>query len=274
MDIIRACALAGKPVPVIDMHCHITPFRHGAWYQAFTDTADIVRHMDALGIDCAVTAPHSFICGGDMALANAQAAQAVEAFPGRLYGYIAIVPTEGVDAVARQIKQYSQNRAFVGIKLLPGYHGSLDQPEYHYALDFAAEAQCPVLCHIWRNSPPLDEVSMHMKKRPACKFIMAHQGGGYCDQTDKAARLMADYPNLCMDVCGSFNNGYGVADIVALADENRVLYGSDLICLDPRYDFGRVALAPIADSVKKKLFADNYLRLLEGSQMGRITIPQ
>jgi hypothetical protein len=39
-----------------------------------------------------------------------------------------------------------------------------------------------------------------------------------------------------------------------------------------RFDFGRLAFSNLSDTAKKKIFAENFLRILETSQMGKIHI--
>jgi len=172
----------------------------------------------------------------------------------------------------KNLEEYSKDSGFVGLKLLTGIHGTMLCPEYSYALDFAEEMGCPVLCHIWSNSPPLKEVEKVARTRPTLKLIMAHQGGGYANATDEYVELMKVYPSLYMEICGSLHNEYSMEEIVEMAGEDRVIYGSDLIDLDPRFDFGRVVFSPLDDKAKKKILAENYLKLLEGSAMGQIKL--
>lgn len=68
------------------------------------------------------------------------------------------------------------------------------------------------------------------------------------------------------------NNSLGVEDIVDLVGEDKVIFGTDVLNLDPKYELGKVALSPLSDMVKKKIFAENYLNLLEHSQMGKIQL--
>ena len=44
------------------------------------------------------------------------------------------------------------------------------------------------------------------------------------------------------------------------------------INLDAKYELGRVAFSPMNDTMKRKIFAENYLRMLETSQMGKIVL--
>jgi len=266
-------AFNGMPItaPVIDAHTHILEYYHSGWYQSFTTNKDIIAVMDHIGIDCIVTAPHSLILG-DMEYTNKIAAEATEEYPGRIFAYISIIPHEGIEAVKAALYKYSKNERFIGLKFLPGYHGFLAGIEYDYALDFAAEIGCPVLCHIWENSPSLLDVERAAKSRPDLKLMMAHQGGGNADCSDAYAKLMSIYPNLYMEICGSLFNQYSMEQLVELASEDRVIYGSDLINLDPRYDFGRVVFSTLDDRIKKKILAENFLHLISGSKMGHICL--
>lgn len=256
-------------VPVIDAHSHILEDSNMGWYQSFSSNSDIIALMDHIGIDCIVTAPHSLIMG-NMAYTNEVASNAAKEYPGRIYGYITIIPQEGLVEVKKSLEKYSKNSNFIGFKFLAGYHGTLISAEYNYAFDFAKEIGCPVLTHTWANDPPMKEVEEVVKSRPNLKLLVAHQGGGMAENTDDYVKLMKIYPNLYMEICGSLYNEYSVAELVEMVGEDRVIYGSDVINLDPRYDFGRVAFSSIEDRVKKKIFAENYLNILKGSSMGQV----
>ena len=47
-------------------------------------------------------------------------------------------------------------------------------------------------------------------------------------------------------------------------------FASDTTCIDPRYELGKITLSPVSDEIKQKILAGNFLRLLQGSQMGKI----
>lgn len=270
---IREDAFDGKPVtvPVIDAHTHILEYFYNGWYQSDTSLDNVLLLMAKLGIDCIVTAPHSLIIG-DINMANEAALEAAEQHPDRIYCYIAVRPQQGLDSIKHILNKYSKNKHFIGLKFLAGYHGPLACPEYDYSLDFAAEASCPVLCHTWANYPSIEEVERAVRTRPGLKLIMAHQGGGSVECTDRLTALMKNYPNLFMEICGSFRNQYSMEDFVEMAGEDRVIYGSDLINLDPRFDFGRVVFSTISDEIKKKILAWNFISLLKDSQLGQIDI--
>ena len=270
---IRDEAFAGQPVSafVVDAHTHLGPYYMSGWYEApaATSTAAVIQSLDRLGIDCIVTAPHMLVMGV-MQAANEAAQAAIDEHPGRIYGYISICPGEGLEAVKAELEKYRRHPGFVGLKFLPGYHGSLRQKEYGYAADFANEMGCVVLTHTWAGDPPLSEVEKLARAHPRLKLLCAHQGGGAADLSRQLGAIMKRQPNLYMETCGSLSNPLSIEDLVEIAGEDRVVYGSDLINLDVRYDFGRVVFSPLPDSVKVKVLSGNFLPLLSGSQMGRI----
>jgi uncharacterized protein len=272
---IREDAFSGKPVSVfvIDSHTHLGPYYMSGWYASRKQTSDeaVIASLDSLGIDCIVTAPHQLIIGM-MEEANRRAAAAAGKFPGRIYGYISICPGEGKDKVRKELSKYEKDQRFLGLKLLPGYHGSVHQKGYDYALDFADEKGCVVLVHTWGNCPSIYDVGSLLEKRSGMKLLCAHQGGGSADLSKDLAALMKAHPNLFMELSGSLYNTMSVEDLVVLVGEDRLIYGSDMINLDPRYDFGRVVLSTLSDDIKKKILAKNFLDILKDSEMGKIVI--
>ena len=104
------------------------------------------------------------------------------------------------------------------------------------------------------------------------KFIIAHQGGGDVKHTRMTAPMINGYENAYMELCGSMDNRFGVEDIVDMIGEDKVIFGTDSINLEPKYELGKVAFSPLDDSVKKKIFAENYLSVLKDSQLGTIKL--
>ena len=270
---IRDQAFLGQPLTpfIIDAHTHLAPYYRMGWHQKpdFTTVASIIRTYDEMGVNCCVTAPHMIIDSMTV-WANEFAAQSALEFPGRIYGYISIAPFEGMDAVKENIRRFGKNPAFVGLKFLGGYNGDCTEPEYQYAADFANEVGCPILCHSWNNMPKLSVLRDIAEKRPNLNLICAHQGGGSREMSFLAAPIVKALPNFHLEICGSLWNELGIEDLVEMVGEDRVIFGTDVINLDARFDFGRVVFSPLSDTAKEKILAGNYLRLIENSQMGKI----
>ena len=272
---IRDEAFAGKPLscPVIDAHTHIGPYHLSGWHQKYdrTGTAQTVADFTRLGIDCIVTSPHPMV-QGRMREANALAAEAARRFPGKIYGYITIVPLCGMEEVRRELQTYRDDPHFIGLKFLSGYHGEVTQPEYLYALDFANEVGCPVLCHEWGDIPKRRGFTEVLRTRHELKLVIAHQGGGSAEDTRACAPIIREHENAYMELCGSLYNQMPVEQIAELVGADRVIFGTDGINLDAKYELGRVAFSPMDDTMKRNIFAGNFLRILETSQMGKITL--
>ena len=272
---IRDEAFAGLPLscPVIDSHTHIGPYHMSGWHQKYdrTDMGLVLEDIDRLGIDCIVTSPHPMV-QGRMMEANRIAAETAEKYPGKVYGYITVVPPCGLDAIKKELETYRDNPAFVGLKFLTGYHGNLLQPEYEYAMDFADEMGCPVLCHEYGNIPDRAEFVEALKTRHNMKLLIAHQGGAFAADTRACAPIIRDHENAYMEICGSLDNQLPMEIMAELVGEDKLIFGTDMISLDPKYDLGKIAFSPLPDSAKEKIFAGNFLNTLRDSQMGKIVL--
>ena len=268
----RDLAFEGKPLPcrIVDAHTHVDAYFLKGWQQKNHDLSSFVHVMDQLGIDCAVTAPHDMI-SGRMQEANLRVVECCKAFPGRFYGYISVVPMCGLDEVKAELDTYKNNPAFVGMKFLASYHGNMTQKEYQYALDVADEMHCPVLVHTWKNDPPIEEFEDVVKRRHNMKLVLAHQCGGFAENVDMYVPLIQNYPNFYVELCGSLNNTYSVDEIAERFGADRLIFGTDFMNLDAKYELGRVAFSELSDPEKEMIFAENFLNLLKDSRMGRIT---
>ena len=272
---IREEAFAGLPIscPIIDAHTHIGPYHMSGWHQKYdrVDTGLVLDDLARLGIDCIVTAPHPMV-QERMVEANKIAAEMAAKYPGKVYGYISVVPSCGMDAIKKEVDTYRNYHAILGFKFLTAYHGDLLQTQYEYAMDFAVEMGCPVLCHEYGNIPDRKEFVEALKTRHNMKLLIAHQGGGFAAETRACAPIIRDHENAYMEICGSLDNALPLEAIVDMVGENRVIFGTDAINLDPKYELGKVAFAPLSDEVKKKIFAQNYLEVLKYSRMGQINL--
>lgn len=270
---IRDLAYERKPIPsfIIDAHTHLAPYFKSGWHQNpdYTSLDSMIRVYDRLGVNCFVTAPHS-ITDGMTVEANEIALEASRRYPGRVYGYISVAPFEGLSVLRRNLNRFGKEPAFLGLKFLGGYNGDYTEEVYRYATDFAQEAACPILCHTWGDHPSLELLHEMAETHPDAAIIAAHQGGGSAELTRKAAPLMKDVPNFYMELCGSLYSTLSLEDIVDLVGEDRVIFGTDAINLDARFDFGRVAFSPLKDGIKEKIFSGNFMKLIEKSHLGKI----
>lgn len=259
------------PVPVIDTHTHLHECSTGGLHQGLRGTEAVVQLMDRIGIDCIVTSPIVMELG-DQVLANRQTVQAMQEYPGRIYGNLVLCPHDGAEAVRQTVRSFGSLPGFVAVKLLTGYHGDPNRGEYAYAFSFAQECGCPVTLHYWEKQVSLASVERLLAHYPTLKLILAHQGGGRRSYTQQTAQLMAQCDRLYLDTCGSLYNSMDLWEMAQLVGEDRLVFGSDMLYLEPRFELGKVVFSGMPERTMKKIFAENYLRLLSGSQLTQIPL--
>ena len=118
----------------------------------------------------------------------------------------------------------------------------------------------------------LPDVVKVLEEYPKLKLILAHQGGGTRDGTLKTVEVMKQCDRLYIDTCGSLSNSLDIWELAQRAGEDRLVFGSDIHYMEPRYELGKIAFSGMPERVMKKIYAENYLRLLEGSQMDHIKL--
>ena len=254
--------LAGKPLSceVIDAHTHLAQYTASGWYQYQPELDNSIRMMDRLGIDTIVTAPHPLI-GSYCEKANAITAEAIKRYPGRVLGYVCFNPVYGVPEARKLTRKYLDRRGFVGFKFLPGYHGTLLADAYAYGFGVANERRLAVLCHKWGESPSTAEFRTMAEKYPDLSLLIGH-GGGNRNTYLACAKLCADFPNVFIEICGGLGCDLWLEDIVAAAGAERIIFGTDMVNLDPRNDLGRVVFADIPEADKHKILAGNFRKIL------------
>jgi predicted TIM-barrel fold metal-dependent hydrolase len=259
--------LAGKPLScrVIDSHTHICSYTASAWYQYQPELENVIKDMDRYGIDAIVTAPHPLV-GSYCELGNSITAEAIIKYPGRIFGYIIFNPVYGIEEARKLTKKYAKTEGFIGFKFLSGYHGSLLSEPYQYGFKAADELHAPVLCHTWGGNPPISEFRKIAEKFPDLSLLIAH-GGGSRKTYQECIELLNYLPNVFIEICGGIACDWWLEDIVREAGADRIIYGSDTINLDTRYDLGRVVFADIAESDKEKILSGNYEKIIRRSKM-------
>ncbi len=240
---------------VVDAHIHF-----GSWERTITTARTpeaIVREMDRCGIDKVVGSSFTGI-HGEMRLGNAETADALRAYPERLYGYCAINP-HFADEVDEELNTcFEGNEGFVGLKLHCGLHEvTLEHSGYEHALACADEHTLPVLVHggtqtEWETIP---------SRYPNASFIMVHACAW--DGIDPAGRalyaLARDISNLYVDTAGSHAHRGALETLVDLCGPGKVLYGSDFPMYDFGFELGRVALSRLDAQAKARVCGQNAL---------------
>ncbi|MEU6742724.1 amidohydrolase family protein [Streptosporangium sandarakinum] len=247
---------------ILDAHGHV-----GSWPDFLIPDPSpegLVAAMDASGVD-AIGISHLLAVGPDAVRGNELAMEIAARFPGRFGVWQVYNPHHRTPLASTGVW---------GVKIHPDVHECrLDDPLY----DPVWQLGLPVLSHGQTGSPWSDpaQFAAVAARHPDVPLLMGHTGlwpYGF----GRAARLVADHPNVFLDTCGSKMTGRWIARLAELAGPERVVYGSDACFLDLRTGYGRVALAPLTPADRALIQGGNLARLLrlpdrvpaEGPQRG------
>jgi predicted TIM-barrel fold metal-dependent hydrolase len=256
MTSLRERVRAGKTLDdllVVDAHGHLG--RWHAFHLPNGDAEGMIRTMDRLGINACIASGLAGI-GPDFVLGNDEADRAAAAFPGRIFGYIAVNPNYPAGDMRRELEQRWATERFLGVKLHADMHQHpSDGPGYAPAWEFADERELPVLCH---------DAVLHLAQ-PAERYgraqvVVAHALSAP-EQMQAALELAARRPNVHLDLTGS-PLLFGALELaVEKVGAGRILFGTDMTFLDPRPQLGRVAFAQITEADKLRILGRNAAEL-------------
>jgi hypothetical protein len=236
----------------------------------------IIAIMDQLKVRCICASHLAGLLAHHFEYAHQETLRAIQAFPGRIYGYAIYDPRFPRQSL-RSAMQYLEKPGFVGIKIHPAMHAcSLDSPHYDRLWRYASESRIPVLTHTWDATPqttyPYELVpgqinaEPHLAARVADRFpevtlILAHSGGHYRGHL-QAIEAVQNYPRVYLDICGATITLGLLEWLVGEVGATRILYASDLTWIDPRVHLGRVLGAHLPASDKAAILWENANQLL------------
>jgi predicted TIM-barrel fold metal-dependent hydrolase len=226
-------------VPLIDVHAHFfhdrTPrqdwrARNASRLRA-GERIGVTLHVASILGSWGATSPTYFPSPEDLDYANdwldgyrRQHAPAIAA-------YVAVNPNFQDHALA-SIDRFLE-RGFVGVKLAASRR--VIDPLLDPICRLAGECGVPVLQHIWqhrRRDWPGQEASDAAElvrlaaRQPRARFILAHIAGG--GDWEHSLRVLADAPNIYVDLSGSGVDGGMLEACVAAVGTSRLLWGADV----------------------------------------------
>ena len=204
---------------------------------------------------------------------NNHVLQAVKQHPGRLMGQFTLhpaYPKESLEEMKRCI-----DLGMVGMKLYnqvkindPLFYPVLEKYiAYNMIIHVHGEAQLGVggyrMKYDVKNTPTIsvpEEFVEVATRYPEGMFQYAHIGGG--SDWEYACKTFRNYKNIYVDTGGS-NNEEGMIDLaVETLGEDRVFFGTDGSYLQ---GVGKILAGELTESQKKKVFFENYNRVLKRS---------
>lgn len=218
--------------------------KDGRPVQLFPGVDDLLRTMDAAGVERSVLLGWYWETPAACAAQNRFHAACVRAHPDRLSAFATVQPG---DAAARAEVRWAHEHGFRGLgELSPHSLGiALDDPRWRELLALAGELALPVNLHVTdpesrpfpgRVDTPLEDFVALARDFPGTRFILAHWGGGLAFQPRMRAAA-----NVWFDTAASpLLYGPDVwARAVAAVGAERLLFGSDFpLRLYPTHEEG------------------------------------
>jgi len=247
----RGECLAG--VGIIDMHGHL-----GRVEFCIPDLspATLVAAMDRVGIESIVVS-HVRCLFSRPGLGNEAVLDAMRAFPGRILGYVVLLPTSE-EAVREEMERGVAN-GFVGLKLHNANGIQYDEPKYEPALAIANERRMPVLFHTWGRDEEFEQFRVLAAKFPDASLLLAHSGAA---NEAEYVKIAQEFENIYLDVCFSTGPRGLVERLVEGAGVDKVVWGSDAIFLSITQQVGKVLAARLPEEDKIRVLSANARRIL------------
>ena len=234
---------------VFDAHQHI-----GTWHPFHIpapSAADAVRVMDRIGIDAACTSSIAAVLGCDVRRGNDEVIAAVNEYPGRIFGYIRVSPTDPAVGTGEEVERC----AGAGLRAIKihNYQGvPYDAEAYRPAYEIADERGWPILAHTWEGD--MTVIDKLAGEYPNAKWLLAHAGVSGPEAYGEIARRR---DNVFLETCSSAC-AYGLVErLVEDAGVDKVLFGTDMTFLTATQQVGKVLFARLSDGDKERVLGGN-----------------
>lgn len=255
-------------MPVIDAHVHLYPLKAnrdpagwavehdethwavmcartrkttGRPVQAFPTVDELLRGMDAAGVDRAVLLGWYWENQATCVMQNRFYAECVHAHPGRLSAFATVNARAGAEALA-EVRR-AKEAGLIGLgELSPHSQGvAVTDERWLAVLALAGELGMPVNLHATdplsgkypgRVETPLEDFRVMARAFPQTKIILAHWGGrGWRGASTAAAAGVAALPtNVWVDTAASpllYRGGSIWTEGLVACGAGRVLWGTD-----------------------------------------------
>ena len=178
-----------------------------------------------------LTSPTYFPSPRDVTAGNDALLALQRAHPDRLRGYVCVNPNYGAHTRAEIVR--CLDAGMIGIKLAASRRA--DDPLLDPIAALALQRRVPILQHIWQHrrrdwpgqeASDATELCTLARRHPDVSFILAHIGGG--GDWSHSLHVVADVPNVWVDLSGSGVDGGMLEACIASVGVNRLLWGSDL----------------------------------------------
>lgn len=236
---------------ICDAHTHLGP--SGPW-QPYSDpsiTAEqLIKLLNQNNVERAIVFPNPNV-GDEYPKMNDYIAQSVARYPDRLVGFGRVDPRR--DDATEELDRIRSKLRLTGLKLHPFVECFRpDHPSFDRFFKKADELSLPILFHTGDGFSSPGLIARIASKYPRQTIILGHLREG-------CLGVMKECQNAYVETSGT------LPDLIELAvniDENRILFGSDIPYYRYHTQTSVVEAADISQEVKRKIFHDNFQRML------------
>jgi hypothetical protein len=243
---------------IIDSHCHL---KHGDAARTEFSAEDIVRCMDATGVDKSVVFAMSTTARHSIQLAEQAAVQ----FPGRLIPYVYALPSYERPVLA-ELEEAIAERGFRGIKL---HLGECTLAEYvsDPVMALAGRLGAPCLIDLKGQSAVAESLASRF---PQTKLLIAHMGQYLCTDSgliDRFIQIAERHANVWLD-CSGVVTLWKLKDAVLRLGSKRVIWGTDGPHRTPeiasfvRIEMDKVRMLKLGEEAEHDIFGGSLASLL------------
>jgi uncharacterized protein len=256
--------LQGGGCPVIDAHAHLGPIRSIYLPEATLDS--MIKGMDRCGVESLILSPHNALLG-DTREGNQEMLEAVQAHPGRVYGYCTVNPHYPGE-IAGELDRYLGEENVVGVKVHPTVHEyPISGANYASTFERLNAEKGLLLSHTWGNDEHCGAGEMRIvaERYPDLRILLGHSCYGTWEE---AIALAVDFPNVYLELTAAAH-AYGLIEWMCRdAGSHKVVYGTDYPWFDPMVYIGCVVYAHIEEDDMRNILYNNARKLLD-EQLGK-----
>ena len=254
-------------VQTYDVHSHDGPFTRG-WYLRDLGVPGkhldrIMEHVDKNGIEQIVMISESALFGDPVA-GNLEFERIAKKYHGKLHGYFVFNPYFKEDITEALLDDFFSRGFFVGFKVLPSYWQiKINDPGFTLMWEYAEKHHLPILQHTWNDSwnAPL-MLSDVVGRYPNAKFILGHSGGGAAGRLE-AEELALRFPNVYLELCGTFCSERSVLESMQVLGNHRFVFGSDTGAHNQSYELAALLSIPLPDQQLIPILGANFNKILK-----------
>jgi predicted TIM-barrel fold metal-dependent hydrolase len=251
------CGEALSDILIIDGHAHMDEYP--GFFMNKPGAASMIEVMDRIGMQATIISTNSAI-RSNPAYGNEKLLQAVQKYPGRIYGYVSANPYYA-ETFDDELNRYLSEPGFVGIKLHPEMNDDypLRGPRYEPMWDIASRRGVPVLFHTYFGGDSLEDIAWIAEKYPDVPLLVGHM------LQDKNLEAMAELANSFRNVYVDLTvpEIYGSVEffVEALDNIDRIIFGTDFPWGNCHFRVGAVIYARITAEEKRKILGANAVKL-------------